>query len=447
MYRNFIVSLLISHSFLFAQSTLQQEIDKMILPVIEYKWNAGVVVGVYQKGKEDTILSYGFANKETQQKTNDETIFEIGSISKAFTGIILSKMIAENKLAMDDTIDKFIEIDSEVGKITLQHLATHTSGLPSLPIGFEPKDQNNPYADYTYEHMLDFLRKHKLTRKPGEQYQYSNLGMGLLGKILEIHSKKSYETLVKEYICQPLSMSHTAIALDKQWQVAVGHDLDLNPVPLWDLPSMAAAGALRSNVKDSLIFVKENIAAHHVADKTLLQQAFVASHKTLRDINGKLKIATAWHKLDEDVVWHNGGTGGFRSFLGFNPQRNIGVVVLTNTANSLDYVGINILRFLSGEEMKEVVVRQTADIDPKVFSSYVGTYQLGMLHIKVSQDNDKLMVQVADQPPFRVYPETETKFFWKVVNAQLKFMKNTKGKVNKLILYQFGREMPAIRIK
>ena len=296
MYRNFIVCILICYSYLLAQSTLQQEIDKMVHPVIEYKWNAGVIVGVYQKGKEDLILSYGFANKDTQEKITSETIFEIGSISKAFTGIILSKMIAENKLAMDDTIDKFIEIDSEVGKITLQHLVTHTSGLPSFPVDFQPKDQNNPYADYTYEQMLDFLRKHKLTRKPGEQYQYSNMGMGLLGKILEIQSKKSYETLVKEQICQPLSMSHTAIALDKQWQVAVGHDLDLNPVSLWDLPSMAAAGALRSNVKDSLIFTKENIAAHHASEKTPLQQAFVASHKTLRDINGKLKIATAWHK-------------------------------------------------------------------------------------------------------------------------------------------------------
>ncbi|BBM81970.1 serine hydrolase [Candidatus Uabimicrobium amorphum] len=447
MYRTFTICILVCHSFLLAQTTLQQEIDKMIQPIIEYKWNVGVVVGVYQKDKEDVVLSYGFSDKTTQQKTNVQTVFEIASISKAFTGILLSKMILENKLAMDDTIDKFIDIDSEVGKITLQHLVTHTSGLPSLPTNITPKDIDNPYTSYTDENILDFLRKYKLTRKPGKQYQYSNLGVGLLGKILQIQAKKSYESMVKEEICQPLSMSHTAITKDKKWQVAVGHDLDLTPVPFWDWPVLQGAGSLHSNVKDGLRFIKENIAAHHAQPKTTLQQALVKSHKTLRHVSGKLKIGTAWHKLGEDVVWHNGGSGGFRSFLGFNPQREIGIIVLTNTANSLDYVGFNILNFLSGEKMQEVVVRKTAEVDPKIFSSYLGTYKLGMLKIQISQNNDKLMVKIADQPAYRIYPETETKFFWKIVNAQLEFVKNKEGNVNKIILHQFGRQMPAVRIK
>ncbi|WP_372370008.1 serine hydrolase [Candidatus Uabimicrobium sp. HlEnr_7] len=446
MYQKLIVCFFIIQSLALAQNTLQQEIDKMINPIIKNEWNVGVAIGIYQKDKKNIVLTYGVKNKDSQQKITEKTIFETGSISKAFTGMLLSKMILDKKLSLANTVGDFIKFENEIAKITLEQLVTHTSGLPRMPTNIVVKNQESPYADYTYKEMLSFLRKHKLSRKPGIKYEYSNLGMSLLGKILETVAKKSYEELLVQEICKPLQMNNTKINFNENIQLATGYDPDFKPALNWDFPAMNAAGAVRSNIDDSLLLIEKTLKAYDTENKSTLQQAILNSHNTLFEIDKRLKIAMAWHIID-DITWHNGGTEGFRSFLGFDSKRSIGVVVFTNTRNSLDYVGQNILRFLSGKDIRSISLPKIIDVDQKTLLKYVGTYQLGLAQINITLENNKLIAQMSAQPAFRIYPESETMFFWKVVNAKAEFVKDNKGKIERLILHQYGQKMPALKIK
>jgi len=230
-------------------------------------------------------------------------------------------------------------------EITLRHLSSQTSALPRLPGNMAPKDRANPYADYSVDQMYSFLSSCKLTRAPGSQYLYSNLGVGLLGHILALVAKTDYESLVRTRICQPLRMSNTKITLTPEMKahLATGHNQALNPVANWDLPTLAGAGALRSNVNDMLKFVAANIGLN----ATSLASAMAKTHQRQHDtgIEG-LDVGLGWHilkRFDSELIWHNGGTGGYHSFVGFNKARRAGVVILSNSTNDIDDIGRHLL--------------------------------------------------------------------------------------------------------
>ena len=197
---------------------------------------------------------------------NGDTIFEIGSATKVFTSLLLADMVQRGEVALNDPVAKFLPAGVSVPErngrqITLVDLATHTSGLPRLPANLNPKDPNNPYADYTPEQLYQFLSSYQLPRDIGAQYEYSNLGGGLLGFALARRAGMSYEALVKSRICDPLGMKDTGITLTPEMKArfAVGHDQGLARVENWDLPTLAGAGALRSTANDLLAFVSANI--------------------------------------------------------------------------------------------------------------------------------------------------------------------------------------------
>jgi len=236
------------------QAILQQRID-------QYKKSVGIVVGVIND-QGSRVIGYGRLNQESDRKPDGDTVFEIGSVTKVFTAILLADMVERGELRLDDPISKFlpqsVKVPTRNGKeITLLDLATHTSGLPRMPNNFAPKDLNNPYADYTVEQMYAFLSNHTLTRDIGAKYEYSNYGAGLLGHILALKAGMDYETLVKTRICDPLKMNSTRIQLapELRARLATGHDGDLKAVANWDLPTLAGAGALRSTVNDLLKFL------------------------------------------------------------------------------------------------------------------------------------------------------------------------------------------------
>jgi CubicO group peptidase (beta-lactamase class C family) len=262
-----------------------------------------------------------------------DTLFEIGSITKAFTGTLLALEVADGKLALDDPIRKHLpsEVKVPAKEITLLQLATHRSGLPRLPDNLAPKDATNPYADYGVEDLYHGLETCKLRRDPGTGYEYSNLGMGLLGHVLERRSGRSYEQLVVDRICGPLKMTDTRITLseDQKRRLAPGHLPTRKVVPNWDLPTLAGAGALRSTANDLLRFLEAN-----------LRGAYAAAHEPRAP-----NIGLGWHLLP-GAVWHNGGTGGYRSFAAFDPKGNHAVVVLGNATSDTDALGNALLKVL-----------------------------------------------------------------------------------------------------
>jgi CubicO group peptidase (beta-lactamase class C family) len=322
-------------------------------------------------------------------------------------------------------------------------LATHTSGLPRLPTNLTPADPANPYADYTVEQLYAFLSGHTLRRDVGAEYEYSNYGFGLLGQLLATSVGMTYEELVTTHLTRALAMTDTRITLtpDMHTRLAGGH-VGILATSSWDIPTLAGAGALRSTAADMVQFLRANMG---LVDTPLLQ-AMQTSHEPRHPAGSEaLHIGLGWHILIRDgrhLVWHNGGTGGYRSFAGFRRDQHRGVVVLTNSNRSADDIGYHLL----DSTMPIEELRAPVDIDPAVLARYAGIYRLTpRMAFDVSEENGALFVQLTGQPRFPVYPSSETEFFYTVVDAQLSFVVEA-GNVVAMVLHQNGRDVRATRI-
>lgn len=313
------------------------------------KKSVGIVVGLIGD-KGTRIVAYGKPSQESNQSVNGDSVFEIGSVTKTFTAVLLADMVERSELNLDDPISKFlpssVKAPSRDGKeITLRQLSSQVAGLPRMPGNFTPKDPNNPYADYSVEQMYAFISGYALTRDPGAQYGYSNLGVGLLGHILALRSRMDYETLVRTRILEPLKMNDTAISFTAgmRTRLATGHNQSLKPVANWDIPTLAGAGALRSTVNDMLKYVAANLGLIKSPLATAMAKTHMAQHDTRMQ---GLEVGLGWHilmRFDTEMVWHNGGTGGYHSFVGFDKTRRTGVVILSNSTNDIDDIGRHLL--------------------------------------------------------------------------------------------------------
>lgn len=291
----------------------------------------GAAVGLIDQG-EIQFFYYGKKTIQDDELISENTIFEIGSITKVFTTLLLMDMVANGDVQLDEPIETYlpgIKIPEFEGKkITLRHLATHHSGLPSLPDNFKPKNPMNPYEDYTTENLYHFLSHYTLQRAPGEIFEYSNVGMGLLGHILSKKAGVKYEELVRKRICEKIGMKNTTITLSKEMEkhFAKGYH-QKQEMPYWDFPTLAGAGALRSNIKDMTQFLAASMGLLGNAPiSDLLKQCHKQQYGD---------VALGWmisHSDNGDIIWHNGGTGGFRTFLGLNPKTQKGIVILSNTS-------------------------------------------------------------------------------------------------------------------
>jgi len=428
---------------------LVQRIDAMHRSV-------GIVVGVIDANGR-RVVAYGHLNQGDPRSVNGETMFEIGSVTKVFTSLLLSEMVQRGEAALDDPVAKYlppsVKMPQRDGKqITLVDLATHTSGLPRLPTNFAPKDMSNPYVGYTVDDLYAFLSGYQLPRDPGAQYEYSNLGGGLLGLTLSRRGGMSYGDLVKKWICDPLAMNSTTIELtpEMKQRLAVGHNAALQPVSNWDLgPAFAGAGALRSDADDMLTFVAANLG--YV--KTPLAPAMAAMLKVRRPTGmSGVEVALGWHIFTtggKEIVWHNGGTGGYRSFIGFDPQTGVGVVALSNafTPEGVDDIGHHLLD-ANFPLMKPASAHKEIPIEATILENYVGAYQLGQnVLFSITRDGGHLYAQLTGQGRYEIFPESDKDFFYKVVDAQITFVTDSSGKATALILHQNGLDQRANRVE
>lgn len=429
--------------------------DILMQRIDTQKQSVGIVVGIIgPDGRR--IISYGSLAKDKKVTPDGNTVFEIGSMTKVFTATILADMVQRGEVSLSDPVSKYlpstVKMPERGGKqITLEDLATHTSGLPRLPTNLNPKDPANPYADYSVEQLYQFLSTYQLTRDIGSKYEYSNLGGGLLGHVLALRAGMSYEDLVRARICSPLHMENTRITLSSEMKsrMAAGYDASLDAVPLWDIPTLAGAGALRSTADDILTFLAANLG--YV--KSPLAPAMEAMLK-IRKPTGvpNLEIALGWHISTgegREIVWHNGGTGGFRSFMGFDPKSRIGVVALSNasTAAGVDDIGRHLLNPNSPLAEPPTQHREVT-VDPKLFDGFVGRYELAPNFIlAITREGNQLFVQATGQPKFQIFPESEKEYFLKVIDAQISFETDGQGKATSLTLHQNGANQKAKRIE
>ncbi len=431
---------------LFAFTVKGQSIEEKIKMRVDYKETPGIVVGIYENDKI-TYYSFGVLNLQSGEAVTPKTLFEIGSITKTFTTSMAALLSLENKIKFSDRAQiylpsKMILPEKDGKAITIEHLATAHSGLPRMPKNFSPKDATNPYIDYTEDFLTAFISNCELTRDPGSEYEYSNLGMGLLGFILTKIEEKPYPKLVTELITKPLDMNQTFVSgMSKEKHLATGYS-DNSPVKAWTWNNesvLTGAGGLVSNAEDMMKFMTAQLSTSN----TQLSKAFALTHTTRADAGG-MKIGYGWHIRDEKIVWHNGGTGGFRSFAGFDKAKNKAVVVLTNSNTGADDLGFHLLN----ETYELKALKKPLTISETVLKNYVGTYEIApTFSIVVTFENGGLMAQATGQSKINIYPESETKFYLKVVDAQIEFFKDASGKIEKLELHQGGAVMNGKKVK
>lgn len=331
-------------------SVLDTKIDSIVKAFMSNTVNCGLSVAVYED-KKTRFYNYGTIKRGTNQVPDSTTIYEIGSISKTFTGVLFAHAILDKKLGLNDPVKKYLGDQyanlSYNGKdIELVHLANHSGRIHRVPFNLMSQPGyfvSNPYKNYSKEMVLDYLKTLQPDTFPGTKSEYSNLGMGLLGIIEEKVYNKSYEELITEMICKPSGMNSTKITItaSDSARFAKGYDGDGNPASYWDLGGLIGAGGIRSTSHDMIKFA--------VANMTETDEALKLSHQTTFN-DSRNTIALAWHKTitkkGNELVWHNGRTGGFSSFCGFIKSKDAAVVVLSNSGNPVDQIAIGIMKFL-----------------------------------------------------------------------------------------------------
>ena len=337
------------------------QIEGAVQPLLKGKKDVGIVVGVIDR-RGQRVFGYGSVAVNGGKAPNGDTVFEIGSITKVFTTLVLAQMVRDGQVKLDDPVKDYLPREAQVPRrddkeITLRHLATHTSGLPIAPTDIRwhvlvrPSDWDNPYAHYATKQLYAFLAKCQLPRAPGDSYEYSNLGLGLLGIALTRRAEaRNYDELIRRRVADPLGMTDTRVTLSEgqRARFAQGHDDDGEPTSAWDFETMEGFGALRSTANDLLRFLAANLGL----TRTKMQAALEDCHKARQDTPDKqVRVGLGWHVLNlaensEPIICHSGETGGARAFLGFCKESKVGVVVLSNSAQlggKIDSVGLAVL--------------------------------------------------------------------------------------------------------
>jgi CubicO group peptidase (beta-lactamase class C family) len=319
---------------------------------------AGVSIAVTDHGVR-RFVTYGVAQHGS--------IYEIGSITKTFTGLILAQMVEQGTVNFADPVRGLLPagtVQKPAGaEITLLDLATQHSGLPRMPDNFAPLDQNNPYADYHAANMYAFLAKHGVGKPDETTFLYSNYGFGLLGQALSNRAGKPYAQLLQAEVLEQLGMHDTTIVLspEQQTRFLPGHTGDHRPAHAWDLDAFAGAGAIRSTASDMLIYLEANLhpeavklAVASAAAKTM-SRAITRDHELRAGSIGGQKIALAWlYDPSTGIYAHNGATGGYSAYAFFSLKGDYAAVVLVNTSigpqgSFADRMGEHISERLAGK--------------------------------------------------------------------------------------------------
>jgi CubicO group peptidase (beta-lactamase class C family) len=276
-------------------SSMDKEVDSLVQPYITRQATKGLSIGVLKSGKK-FYYGYGETAKGNNQIPDEHTIFEIGSISKTFTAALLADASMKGYVSLDDPISKYLpdtipNLEYEGIPITLKTLANHSSGIPGIPSNLNVTDMANPFKDYDTNRLFSFYAHFKPVRKPGQQYEYSNLAVGTLGVILERIYNKKYESLIIEKICLPLNINETMQFIKKSdsSRFARGYNENGYYNSSWDFKAIAGAGAIRSTASDLLKYANANLG---IAPDSL-NKAIQLTH--LVTFNKEIKVGLAWH--------------------------------------------------------------------------------------------------------------------------------------------------------
>lgn len=329
-------------------SAIDSFVDRVARPYIQQKHTVGLSIAVIQ---HDVIHRYNYGEvRRGSGKLPDPatTLFEIGSVTKTFTALLLAREVINGRMNLKDPISRYLpdsipDLQYQGKAITLQQLSNHTSGFPRLPANIfgSVVDRADPYFNYDENLLYSFLMTYQLTSEPGTNFLYSNYAAGLLGSLIARKSQRTFENLILEEICRPLQMNDTKITLSKKdsARFAQGYDEKGEPTAPWNFTALQGTGSIRSTLNDMITYILAQ-SGKHPAPPALQKAMRLTQQPTFQ--NNDVAIGLGWHieqKGDHPYRHHAGGTGGFRSFVGFEENGRFGVVILSNTSEDVAPMG------------------------------------------------------------------------------------------------------------
>lgn len=308
----------------------------------------GVLVVLYDKGSL-SYFSFGVANEQTKQPITAKTIFELGSITKSFTAILLAAETLKGHLQLETPLAESLPglkgFNGPIAHVTLLQLATHTSGLP----------RTAPFKNPNLPQLVAFLKRWEPSKTPGTQYHYSNLGFGLLGLSIENALQNTYIKLLKDNILTPLKMNNTFIAVPPflKADIAQGYKKNGSPAEPWPATLIAAAGALRSTGEDMGKFLAACLNLRGTPKS--VARAIALTEQGGFKVDPHKTQVMSWMKTTKEgytIFAKNGGVTGFATFMGFIPEFETGIVILANKNVSNTSIGQKILQQLASAIQK-----------------------------------------------------------------------------------------------
>ncbi len=430
-------------------ATLQKKVDELLNAHVTVNDFSGSVL-LAASGRPLVAKGYGYANLEWQIPNTPHTKFRIGSVTKQFTSMLVMQLREQGKVKLGDSVCVYVAPCPEAWKpVTIHHLLTHTSGIPTYTGIPAWRDVN--MVPKTADQIIAFFRDLPLQWKPGEKYAYNNSGYFLLGVVIEKATGKKYEQALQEMILTPLGMRDTGYdwsktILPRRASGYSGRGAARSNAAALDMQQPYAAGALYSTVEDLLTW-----------DQALYTERLLPGPaKTIMWTPALNNYAYGWNIVEPSPqtfgyrrMVHGGGINGFSAIIIRVPEPNVTSIVLSNNDSaSASTVGRDLLAIYYGQPYTVPAARTLAKIDPAVFDAYVGKYQLAPAFVvTVTREGHSLMTQATGQGKFELFPESETGFFAKVTELTVEFVKGADGRVTHFILKQGGRDQIAKKIE
>ncbi len=437
--------LIASSAFKTAAQTRPEEIDELLKAyTTQGSFNGAALVA--QKGKVLIQKGYGYKNAAAKTFNDSNTIFQIGSLTKQFTSSIILYLQQQKKLSVEDKLSKYIPDYPDGGSITIENLLTHTSGIHNY--NDQAFMKNNATRHIKTDSLIALFKYAQPDFKPGEKYNYSNSNYVLLGFIIENITGNSYYNVIREDIFQPLGMFHSGFdfASLKATDKATGYS-KLNPklirtAAIVDSSVTYAAGSIYSTVSD-LYKWDRVLYTNKILDDSSLQKAFTP-HKN--NYGYGWLIDSAYGKK---AVLHEGGTLGFSAFIGRVPEDSLCIILLDNKESiGLLKIAEDINAILNNEPYDFPKPRTQIEVDQATLRLYTGDYQLTPeIFIAISIEDGQLTAKTTGDGRAELFAEKQNYFFLKMTDMQIEFIKNATGKISKLILYDHGQKLEALKIK
>lgn len=398
------------------------DVEAQVKPYLDAELVSGLVIGLYDVGK---IEVYGFGSGPNNAPPDGATLFELGSVTKVYTSLLLADAVQRREVELDTPLAELlppgvtVPIRDKVA-ITLKHLVLHSSGLPRLPPSLVAHSMDpDPYAGYGEDQLYRDLIRTELEAAPGTQVAYSNFGAGLLGFALGRKLGGGYAKLVTERVLRPLELKDTFVAVPAALAArrAVGTNDDLAKAAPWTFDALAGAAALVSTARDQLRLIGAELDGAAGSGQGL-GRAMKLTQEPQFDRSGDNE-GLGWMIDSAGRYWQNGATGGFHAFVGFDPKTKRGVVVLASTATSLvDHLSDVMYKVLDGTPPPPARFPTGEQL-----AQLAGTYELSGTKLQVVADGKRLYLEGPGEPRHRMSPLSDHELWIEVLQSVAVFEK------------------------